>query len=401
MGLNRMTAPIFLNRATPPSVFTLTVLAGVSALSMNIFLPSLPMMADYFGVPYGVMQQSVSLYLALSAVLQIIIGPLSDRYGRRPVVLAGLGLFLAATIGTLLAPTAGIFLIFRMLQAVVATGVVLSRAVIRDMVSDARAASMIAYVTMGMSIVPMVGPSIGGLLDEAFGWQASFIFLGLSGAAVLALAYADLGETHQPSKISLLSQFRQYPALLMSPMFWGYAGAAAFASGSFFAALGGAPFVADHVFGLSPTQTGMFFALIAIGYALGNFLAGRYSVRVGMNGMVLLGAGVGLAAMALLALLTFADLSGAWVFFGLMSFIGIGNGLALPSANAGILSVRPDLAGSASGLGGALMMAGGAALAALAGALLNQGSGALPLVLVMLGSAIAAMGCILALRRAP
>lgn len=394
-----MTTSVFLNRATPPSIITLTLLAGVSALSMNIFLPSLPMMALYFGVPYGVMQQSVSLYLALSAVLQILIGPLSDRYGRRPIMLGALVLFLIATLGTILAPTAGIFLGFRMMQAVVATGVVLSRAIVRDMVSDARAASMIAYVTMGMSIVPMIGPSIGGLLDEAFGWQASFGFLGICGALVLALSYADLGETHAPSNISLAAQFRLYPRLLTSLRFWGYAGAAAFASGAFFAALGGAPYVASAVFGLTPAQTGLYFALIAVGYALGNFLAGRYSVRIGMNGMVVLGALIGVAAMAALAMVTLAGQSGAAVFFGLMSLIGVGNGIALPSANAGILSARPDLAGSASGLGGAVMMAGGAGLAALAGAVLHQGTGEMPLVLVMLGSASASVLCILGVMR--
>ncbi len=394
-----MTTPIFLNRKTPPSILTLTLLAGVSALSMNIFLPSLPMMAQYFGVPYGVMQQSVSLYLALSAVLQILIGPLSDRYGRRPILLGALALFLLATLGTLLAPTAGVFLVFRMLQAVVAAGTALSRAVIRDMVSDERAASMIAYVTMGMSLVPMIGPSIGGLLDEAFGWQASFLFLGASGALVLALTWADLGETHPPSDVTLSGQFRQYPQLFASLPFWGYAGAAAFASGAFFAALGGAPYVAAQVFGLTPAQTGMYFGLIALGYTAGNYLAGRYSVRVGMNKMVLIGALITFAGMAALALCSAAGVTGAWVFFGLMSLMGVGNGVALPSANAGILSVRADLAGSASGLGGALMMAGGAALAALAGALLHQGTGEMPLVLVMLGSAAGSLLCILAVMR--
>ena len=259
-GPKSVTTSVFLNRATPPSIITLTLLAGISALSMNIFLPSLPMMAQYFDVPYGLMQQSVSLYLALSAVLQILIGPLSDKYGRRPVMMGALALFLLATLGTILAPTAGVFLFFRMMQAVVAAGTVLSRAVIRDMVSDARAASMIAYVTMGMSLVPMIGPSIGGLLDQAYGWQASFAFLGLCGALVLALTFADLGETHPPTDVSLGAQFRQYPQLLVSLPFWGYAGAAAFASGAFFAALGGAPFVASDVFGLSPAQTGMYFA---------------------------------------------------------------------------------------------------------------------------------------------
>jgi DHA1 family bicyclomycin/chloramphenicol resistance-like MFS transporter len=384
----------FFQATRAPSILTLTLLAGISALSMNIFLPSLPTMAQSFGVPYAVMQHSVTLYLALSAVLQVFIGPLSDRFGRRPIVLWSLALFLLATIGTLLAPSAGAFLFFRMMQAVVATGVVLARAIIRDMVSDDRAASMIGYVTMGMALVPMIGPSIGGVLDEAFGWRASFAFLGLSGLLVLALAWADLGETHPPSMISLGAQFRQYPHLLKSVKFWGYAGAAAFASGAFFAALGGVPYVGSEVFGLTPTQIGMYFALIAVGYAGGNFLAGRYSVRVGMNGMVMLGALTTLAGMALLLLATLADMSGPVVFFGLMMLMGVGNGVALPSANAGILSVRPDLAGSASGLGGALMMAGGAALAALAGVLLHQGTGELPLVWVMLASSAVSVLCI-------
>lgn len=384
---------------TPPHIITLTLLAGISALSMNIFLPSLPTMAQSFGVPYGVMQQSVTLYLALSAVLQVFIGPLADRYGRRPVVLCTLALFLLATLGTLLAPTAGAFLFFRMMQAVVATGVALSRAIIRDMVSDDRAASMIGYVTMGMALVPMIGPSIGGMLDEAFGWRASFAFLGISGALVLALVWADLGETHPPSNISLMAQFRQYPHLLMSPRYWAYAGAAAFASGAFFAALGGVPYVASEVFGLGPTQIGLYFALIAVGYAGGNFLAGRYSVRVGINGMVLLGALITLSGMALLALVTILGLSGPGMFFGLMMLMGVGNGVALPSANAGMLSVRPDLAGSASGLGAALMLAGGAGLAALAGVLLHQGTGEMPLVLIMLASSAASVLCIWPLMR--
>jgi len=225
----------FLNRRTPPHIVTLVLIAGLAALSLNIFLPSLPGMAVYFGVPYGVMQQSVALYLALSAALQIIIGPISDRYGRRKVLLASLALFLLATLGTLLAPTATWFLVFRMAQAVIASGMALSRAVVRDMVADAQAASMIGYVTMGMSLVPMIGPVIGGVLDDLYGWQANFALLLILGAATLALVWADLGETAAPSRASLADQIRTYPALLASRRFWGYTLAAAFASGCFFA----------------------------------------------------------------------------------------------------------------------------------------------------------------------
>ncbi len=391
----------FLDRTTPPKLLTLVLLAGLAALTMNIFLPSLPGMARYFGVPYGVMQQSVALYLALSAVLQIFIGPISDRFGRRKVLIWSLVVFLLATVGTLLAQSATAFLIFRMAQAVIASGMVLSRAVVRDMVADAEAASMIGYVTMGMSIVPMIGPVIGGFLDDAFGWQANFALLLGLGVGVLWLVWADLGETATLRRVSLADQIRTYPSLFASPRFWGYTMSAALASGCFFAYLGGAPYVGDKVFGLSSTQVGALFALTAIGYAAGNFFAGRFSVRVGMNRMVLIGTVVTTAGLSVLALLTWAGLSGPVVFFGLTVFMGLGNGICLPNANAGMLSVRPDLAGTASGLGGAILIGGGAALAALAGVLLGPGASEMPLVLLMLASSLASVVAILlVIRRA-
>ncbi len=395
------TPPEFLNRATPPRIVTLTLLAGISALTMNIFLPSLPGMAKWFDAPYALMQLSVALYLALSAVLQVFIGPLSDRYGRRPVVLVSLVIFMLATVGTLLAPNATVFLIFRMMQAVVAAGMVLSRAIVRDMVSDAEAASMIGYVTMGMSLVPMIGPVIGGFLDEAWGWQANFGLLLVLGVLVLALCWADLGETATLRPISFADQLRQYPSLLTSPRFWGYCLSAAFASGCFFAYLGGAPYVGTQVFGLSSSQIGMLFAITALGYASGNFIAGRFSVRLGLNTMVLLGTVITTVGLTVLVLLTLADMSGPVVFFGLTITMGLGNGIALPNANAGILSVRPHLAGTASGLGGAIIIGGGAALAALAGALLPPGATELPLVLLMLACSVASvLSILLVIRRA-
>lgn len=304
-------APILLDRSTPPTILTLTLLAGLSALTMNIFLPSLPGMAEWFGVPYGLMQLSVALYLALSAALQIVIGPISDRFGRRKVVLGALVLFLLATVGTLVAPNAAVFLAFRMAQAVIAAGMVLSRAIVRDMVTDAnQAASMIGYVTMGMTLVPMIGPVLGGFLDEYIGWQANFGLLLALGLAVTALVWADLGETAKPSDTSLLATLGQYPSLLRSQRFWGYSLTAAFGSGAFFAYLGGAPYVGTEVFGLSSSRVGMLFALTAVGYAAGNFLAGRLSVRVGMNRMMLWGSVMTTVGLSGLALITLAGLSG-------------------------------------------------------------------------------------------
>jgi MFS transporter, DHA1 family, multidrug resistance protein len=394
-----MTQATFLDRRTPPHISTLILMAGLSALTMNIFLPSLPGMAAYFDAPYALMQLSVALYLALSAVLQVLIGPISDRYGRRKVLLWSITLFLIATVGTLLAQTATTFLIFRMAQAVIAACMVLSRAVVRDMVPDAQAASMIGYVTMGMSIVPMIGPVIGGVLDETFGWHANFALLLGLGLVTLALVWADLGETATLRRVSLMDQMRTYPGLLRSQRFWGYVGCASFASGSFFAYLGGAPYVGNEVFGLSSSEIGILFAITAIGYAAGNFFAGRYSVRLGMNRMVLIGSIVNVAGMGLLCLVTWAGVHSAYVFFGFTVAVGLGNGLTLPNANAGMLSIKPELAGTASGLGGAIQIGGGAALAALAGTLLGPGASEMPLILLMLASAVLALVCILAVIR--
>ncbi len=384
----------FLDRTTPPHIFTLILIAGVSALSMNVFLPSLPKMTVYFDTEYRLIQLSVSAYLLCNAILQIIVGPISDRYGRRPVILYGFALFALATLGCIYAQTVEVFLAFRMLQAVVVVGIVLSRAVVRDMVPQDQAASMIGYVTMGMAIVPMIGPAIGGLLDEAFGWQANFWLLFALGLATLWVCWRDMGETATERSTSFAAQFRQYPELLMSRRFWGYCLAAAFGAGAFFAYLGGAPYVGSEVYGLEPGTLGIYFGAPALGYFLGNWVSGRYSVRYGINRLIVVGTVLTSMGLAVSLTLFYAGLGSVNIFFGFMTFVGLGNGLVMPNANAGLLSVRPHLAGSASGLGGAIMIGGGAALSALAGALLQPGRGAYPLLWIMFLSSTMAVICI-------
>lgn len=371
------------NRRTPPHIATLVILSILSALNMNFFLPSMPSMARSFGTDYSLIQLAVSGYLAATAVLQLVIGPLSDRYGRRPVLLWAVGLFVLASVGCALAPTVEIFLACRVGQSGVVSGLVLSRAVVRDMHGPERSASMIGYVTAGMALAPMVGPTIGGLLDEGFGWRTGFFGIAGMGALVGVLIFADLGETHHARSSSFGAQFRAYPELVGSRRFWGYALMAAFASGAFFAFLGGGPYVATEVLGLSPAELGLYFALIAIGYMLGNVLSGRFAATVGIGRMMLGGATTSVSGMAITLGLFAAGIVHPLSFFGPILLVGLGNGLALPSANAGMLSVRPHLAGSASGLGGALMIGGGAVLAALSGALLGPGRGAEPLLWVM------------------
>ena len=279
----------FLDKTSPPHISTLILLSGIGALAMNMFLPSLPAMAEYFDADYSVMQLSVPLYLLCSAVLQVLIGPISDNLGRRNVLLWGLAIYMVATVGCIYAPTTAVFLAFRCVQAIVAVSMVLSRAVVRDMFAQDKAASMIGYVTMGMALVPMISPAVGGLLEQSFGWQATFWAMFWIGALVLAITWFDLGETHVASGRTLTQQFAEYPELLGSPRFWGYSMAAACCSGAFFAYLGGAPFVGSVVFGMEPAELGIYFGAPAVGYFLGNFITARKATVVGVNTLVLWG----------------------------------------------------------------------------------------------------------------
>ena len=392
-------AGVWLDRTTPPHVVTVVLIAGIAALTLNVILPSLPSIAAEFDADYALVASAVSGYLALTGVLQLVLGPVSDRYGRRPVLLVTGVIFLLATAGCMLAPTIGIFLACRMAQSAVASGLVLSRAIVRDMVPAHQAASLLGYVTMGMSLVPMIAPMAGGILDETFGWRSVFLFSLIAGAAVFALVWADLGETNARPSASLAAQFREYPALLRSRPFWGYALTAAFGSGVFYAFLGGGPWVAREVLDMSPTELGLHFGFPAFGYLIGNFCSGRYASRVGLFGMMAAGGVVTATGAGLGAALFLFDVASPFLFFSAMALTGVGNGLVLPSANAGVVSVRPDLAGSASGLAGALMIGGGAVLSVAAGSLVGS-LGALGLLWLMLASALLALLATIDVRRA-
>ncbi|MDQ2634626.1 MAG: multidrug effflux MFS transporter [Pseudomonadota bacterium] len=373
-----------------PHLVTLVMAAAIGPLAMNIFLPSLPGMARHFDTDYAVMQLAVSLYLAATAVLQLFIGPASDRFGRRPVMLACFGLFLVGTLAAVYAPTVEALLACRLLQAFSSAGMVIARAVVRDTVGTAEAASQIGYITMGMSIVPMVGPMVGGFLDELYGWQSGFWLTLVFGMVAFVVVIVDLGETNRNRSDSLAAQFRAYPELFGSPHFWGYALTATFTSGAFFAFIGGGPYVASDMLHLTPSEYGFYFGIISLGYMLGNFLSGRFAQVHGINRMMMSGNIVAASGMALAILLFSAGIHHPLSLFGPVFFTGVGNGLTLPSANAGMVSVKPHLAGSASGLGGAMQVGGGAALSVVAGALLTPQTGPFPLLWVMFLSSAAA-----------
>lgn len=380
-----------MDRTTPPHILTLVAATSVSALATNIFLPSLPGLAREFDVPYATAGLMVSVFLAANALLQLVIGPLSDRFGRRPVMLGALALFIVASLAALVAPDMATLLALRAVQAVSAAGMALSRAIVRDTVDLEGAASRIGYITMGMTVAPMVGPMIGGALDAQFGWRGGWTVMLAVGLVAFLAAWFDLGETNNNRANSFAAQFRAWPRLLRSPAFWGYALTGGFTGGVYFALLGGGPAVASGVLAMSPTAFGAHLVLIGLGYMTGNFVSGRFSRRVGIHAMMFAGNAIVVAGLCIAGALFLSGATHPLALFGPMVLLGLGNGITLPSAGAGLVSIVPHLAGSASGLGGSTQIAVSAIMSYVAGLVVESDPSPLPLLSLMLASTVAAM----------
>ncbi|WP_122076255.1 Bcr/CflA family efflux MFS transporter [Pseudophaeobacter sp. EL27] len=345
-----------------PHLVTLIFSTALAVLSLNMFLPSLARISEDFDASYSLVNLSLGGYLVISAVLQLLMGPLSDLYGRRPVVLASMVIFALASLGCLLAQSIWVFLFFRMLQAAVVVGQVVSRATIRDMHSTKEAASKLGYVTMAMALAPMLGPMLGGALDMAFGWRSSFALYALMGVGLLLLCWADWGETNHNRSATFGAQMRTYPELLASRRFWGYSFCMAFSIGGFYAFITGAPLVAAAWFDLSAALVGLGIGIITGGFMVGNFVTGRLANRVPLIHLILAGRVSALIGPMIGLGLFYLGQGGPLVFFGSAIAVGFGNGLTVANASAGLMSVRPHLAGSASGLSGAIVVALGAVI---------------------------------------
>ncbi len=357
---------------TPPLII-LVIIAMLGPLALNIFLPSMLGIQAHFQTSFSAVQLGLSLFLVSLAVAQLVLGTMSDRFGRRPVLLAGTGLFLFGTLVCLFAPAIEYFLIGRVIQGFGGSaGLILGRAILRDMYDRDQAASMIGYVTMGMAVAPMIGPAIAGYLDKYFGWQSSFWLLLVFAIGVLTASYLKVTETNKnpiPS-IDFKSLYQSYHDLMQIRIFWFYTGLSSCTTGMFFAFLGGAPFISEKVLGLTPDVYGLYFVLVALGYSLGNFLSGRFAARIGVFRMIMAGNILAMSAVCIMAILFLTFEASAPLLFGPMLILGLANGLVLPSAVAGAVSVNPRLAGSASGLMGSVQMLVGAILSYLMGIIL-------------------------------
>lgn len=344
--------------AKPPPISILVLLTAFSTLSLNMFLPSLASIAEDLAADYATVSLAVAGYLAVTAIIQLFVGPLSDRIGRRPVLLAATAVFTGASLVCSLAQDVWTFLAFRMLQGGIIAGYVLSLAIVRDTCSERKAAGLIGYISMAMALAPMLGPMLGGVLDTAFGWRANFCFYAASGLLLFILSWTRLGET-KPAQADTGALPPERAALLLrEPLFWACSLCSAFSTGAFYIFLTGAPLVAAAQFGVTTAELGLCIGSITAGFMAGSLISGRFAPRFAPAAMMLAGRIVACAGLLAGLIIILAGGVSPVLFFGSTVFAGLGNGITMPSSNAGAMSVRPRLAGSAAGLNGALTVAG-------------------------------------------
>jgi MFS transporter, DHA1 family, multidrug resistance protein len=374
--------------ATPWRLLALLMaMTAIGPATLNILVPALPGLVTQLATNTGTAQLTLTLFLLSLASAQLLLGPLSDRFGRRPVVLAGLTLAVLASLAAIATSSIEALIATRVVQAIGAsTGVVIGRAIIRDLFERDRAAAMIGLVATAMVIAPMISPLIGGILDTAFGWESIFLFIALFSATVLLWAFMVLPETrpahadHTPGML-----WQDTRILLGNAKFQGYVLAGALGSAPFFTFLGGGPHVVVTLMGRTSAEYGLWFAVTSLGYMSGNFTASRLSQRLGVNAMIatgivfeLIGASLTVALVA-----TLPDAGPAIIFLPQL-VISYGNGLLLPNAIAGAISVRPQAAGTASGMTGFTQMAFGAAATQVVSMLLAGASNAMPMAWMLL-----------------
>ncbi|MDQ0315817.1 multidrug effflux MFS transporter [Amorphus orientalis] len=385
------------SRSTPPSLFVLIVVSTLQPIAVNMYVPSLPAMERALGTDATSIQLTITVYLAATAIGQLIMGPLSDRFGRRPVLLCGLVLFVAGSLACAMAGSIGALLLARMVQAFGAcAGLSLARAIVRDTSASNAAAARIGYLNMGMAIAPVLAPALGGQFEQAFGWRANFDFMAAFGGLVLIYAFMALPETRRRSAetASSRSMLDGSLRLLRNRAFWIYAGTLMLLSSTFFALVSGGPYVAIRVLGLSPATFGLYFMPLVLGYMFGNFVTARFGARIGIGRMITIGNSLTLTGVVLSVGLFSAGFQVPIALFGPLVITGIGNGFGLPNTIAGAVSVDPDLAGAASGVAGAVQVGGGAVATVIVGRLFDVDAlagTAWPMFLPMIVGAVCAL----------
>lgn len=365
----------------------------VGPLAIHLFLPAMPSVKSDFGVSDAMVQLAFSITLITMAFVTPLYGSFSDRYGRRPVLLTGLVLFLVGSLVSALAGSIFVLIGGRFIQAVGAgCGLTLARAVARDVYGPAALVKAIAYLTMAYTLGPMVAPAVGGVLIDRFGWRAALWFALVAGAAISAAAYRVLRETRGPAARAGVrpAMLRNYGTLLHDSRFLAFVLQSGFMSFLFFAIAAASPFLMKNLLGRTATEYGLYFMCFPVGYCSGNLISSRLSGRVAVERMVLTGAVLCAIAVGVQAGLILGGHLSPLIIFVPGGMISFAQGLALPNAQAGAMRIKPDLAGTAAGLGVFVQMLLSAISAELYGVLANGTP--FPMIMITSIGAVFAVG---------
>jgi MFS transporter, DHA1 family, multidrug resistance protein len=351
------------NATSRITLLLLVAMNGVAPISLYILVPALPKLATTFGRDISIAQMTVSLYMVGLACSQIIMGPLSDRFGRRPALLAGLGLMVAASVGCIFAETLPQLIAARFLQALGgATGMVVSRAIIRDLYPRERVGAMISLVIAVMMIAQMLSPLAGGLLEIAFGWRA--IFYAITAASILVTASIALALPETRRDRTEDGGFRgDVGSLITSRAFIGYVLCQVLASQIIFVFAGGGPYLVVTHMGRSSAEYGAWFATTGFAFLVGNLCCVRFAPRHSLEKLIWFGLALQLfgSLLNLLWGVTGLNQVPSWLF-GTQMLVMFANAFVMSNSAAGAISVRPEAAGTASGAMGFLQMGIGALL---------------------------------------
>ena len=378
------------------------LLAATSALgptAMQILLPAIPVIKETFQVSAEVAQLTLSLSMFAIAIGTLAYGPLSDRHGRKPIMLIGLAITFAGSLFCYVAQSIEMLIVGRIIQAFGgAAGLVLARAVVRDVYGPEQAAKVIATLVMVMVVMPMLSPAVGGEVMTRFGWEAVFLVMSALSLLIFLILQSSLTETlAEPAPFDGIgAMLRNFIQLMRSRVFRGYALCVAFVSVVFFAFISAAPEIMISVLQRPATEYGYYFILIPLGFMLGNSVARQFN-HWGIERLITLGASLGVIGIMLALGLQLLGLSHPLALFAPVALAVLGNGITLPNAQAAAINEFPQFAGTASGLTGFLQMAFSAVAAQGVAVIYNQT--AYPLLLMMLAASLASLGFFVASRR--
>jgi MFS transporter, DHA1 family, multidrug resistance protein len=388
--MNDAARPVTTAARSQPAMplWRIVLLAAMTAfppMAIDQYLPALPIIGRELRATPGQVQWTLSIFFIFFAIGQLVYGPVSDRFGRRLPLLAGILLFIAASVGCALADSIEALIAWRAAEAVgAAAGAVVARAMVRDLHEGTAAARLLSLMSLVMAIAPLAAPILGGYLTVWLDWQSNFWALGLFGLLCLVGAVFGLPETlpvARRRRANIVGMLKGYGVLLRSRRFLGYALSSGISFGAYFAYVSGSPFVFIELYAVPTALYGYLFAINIVGMMIGSALNSRLVGRFGIDRM--LAAGVGVGAAAGVALVVFG-ITGAGglppLFLALFVFVSTQNVISA-NAMAGALSVRPDLAGTAAALAGV----GGFLLGAVAGGLVNSlaDGSALPMAAVV------------------